>query len=214
VDVALYLPIIVVGAYFPGIARLWGRRRQLSGYLTWVSDRLILLAGIVACGGILFGEVVLRILGGDEYGGLGLIVALLMTALALMFMNLLFLEVLLAGRALAVRLLSYVAALIATFGVGLPLILILGAEGAAIGKLVTEVVLVLTAGWAVYSRSGWLPPLVPSALAIGGTLVATAVATTTGSLAVRIPVALVLAGIAAYVMIPRLRRTPEEEQPA
>jgi hypothetical protein len=137
-----------------------------------------------------------------------------MTALALMFMNLLFLEVLLAGRALAVRLLSYVAALIATFGVGLPLILILGAEGAAIGKLVTEVVLVLTAGWAVYSRSGWLPPLVPSALAIGGTLVATAVATTTGSLAVRIPVALVLAGIAAYVMIPRLRRTPEEEQPA
>ncbi len=206
VDVALYLPMIIVGAYFPGIARLWGRRTQLQGYLDWVSDRLILMAGVVAAGGILFGEAVLRALGGEQYGGLGVIVALLMTALAVMFINLLLLEILLAGRALRVRLLGYIAAMASTLFVGLPLIIAFGAEGAAVGKLVTEVVLVIVTAWAVHSRTGWLPPLLPSALAVGGALAAVAIAMATDDLVLRILGAAVLAAIGVAVMGSRLRR--------
>jgi O-antigen/teichoic acid export membrane protein len=175
-DVGIYAPLILVGAYFPAIARALGNKHALDDVLTRAGTRLLVIGGCVYVVGTLFGASALAVLGGSAYRNVGPVVGLLMAALALMFVNTLLLQTLLAGGWTKAQLMAYVAATAVAVVIGVPLILEFAAIGAAAATLLAEVAIVVVAGRMVASRSGWSPPAYVCMVVLAACAGATAVA--------------------------------------
>lgn len=201
VEIGIYVPMILVGAYFPAIARAHADRKAFGAALSTAFDNLLLLGVAAFAAGVVLAEEVLVVLGGPEYREAGTLLMIAAGALALMYPNGVLLQALLAAHLARHQLRAYAAASLCMLVVGVPLMLELEALGAAIASVVTELVVATAALMPLRRHTGWTPRRGPLLLAAGIAAVSLAIAAV-GPLAIR----LALAGLAAGFVGQRVLR--------
>lgn len=144
VDIAMYVQTIVIGAFFPRIARSWGDRAALRALLTDLGALLLALATIVFIAVVTLGPTIIELFGGQAYGDVTVLVTLLMAATAAMFLNRLLIQTLVAGGHAARQALCWIGGLVGAV-LAFPLSSLYAENGAGIAVLIGEVLILVIA---------------------------------------------------------------------
>jgi len=202
VDIAMYAQTIVIGAFFPRIARAWSDPAALRATLVQVGGLLLALATIAFITVVTLGPAVIELFGGDSYGDTTVLVVILMTVTALMFLNRLLIQTLIAGGFGGRQAVCWVGGLTGA-GLAFPLSALYAERGAGVAMLIGEV-LVLGIAAVQLRRLGALPrPPAPGprAIAFAAAAVAALVAAYLPDTA-RLPAGVVLTlGTAAVLLL-------------
>ncbi len=137
VDIAMYGQSIVIGAFFPRIARAWSDLASLRRLLSQIGGFLLALATIAFVSVVTLGPWVIEAFGGSSYGDITVLVAILMTATAVMFINRLLIQALIAGGYGARQVLCWMGGLTGA-ALAFPLSAFFGARGTGVAVLIGE----------------------------------------------------------------------------
>jgi O-antigen/teichoic acid export membrane protein len=179
VDVAMYVQVIVIGAFFPSMARAWESGEGPQARIEDVAALLVPAGTAIYVVVISLGPDVLALVSPERYPDLGTLLPLLLAATVVMYVNRLLLQALIAGGRGGAQLRCWLVAL-ATSLVAMPLgVVVAGAVGAAAATLVAELVLLGAAAHAlrdVLRRRPLLTGRRPAILLGGAALVTAAAA--------------------------------------
>lgn len=173
VDVAMYAQSIVINAFFPRLARAWSDPAAVALLIKEIGGFLLVLATIAFVSVVTLGPAVIDAFGGSAYGDITVLVAILMAATAVMFVNRLLIQALIAGRHGARQALCWVGGLTGA-ALAFPLTWLFAEWGAGVSVLIGELLILGIAAWLVRGL-GALPRLSRPGLD-GAALVAAAAA--------------------------------------
>ena len=206
VDIAMYAQAIVIGAFFPRIARAWSDPVALRALLREVSGFLLALAVIAFVTVVTLGPAVIEAFGGSSYGDITGLVSILMTVTAVMFVNRLLIQALIAGGFAgrqAVCWLGGVAGALLAF----PLSAFFAERGAGTAMLIGELLILAIAARQLGALGALPPPVMPGAgfvafvFFVGAALVAAVLPD-----AVRLPLGVAIALLTTAGFLVRVRR--------
>lgn len=144
VDIAMYAQSIVIGAFFPRIARAWSEPAALRSLLHEVGGFLLALATVAFIAVVTLGPAVIELFGGESYGDITVLVIILMTVTAVMFLNRLLIQALVAGGFAAKQAACWVGGLIGA-ALAFPLSALMAERGAGVAMLIGEVLILAIA---------------------------------------------------------------------
>ena len=144
VNIAMYAQSIVIGAFFPRIARAWADPAELRALLREVGGFLLALATIAFIAVVTLGPAVIELFGGESYGDITVLVVILMTVTAVMFVNRLLIQTLVAGGFAARQAACWTGGLIGA-ALAFPLSALMAERGAGLAMLIGEALILAIA---------------------------------------------------------------------
>ncbi len=145
VDIAMYAQTIVIGAFFPRLARAWSDPAALRALLVRVGGLLLGLATIAFVTVVTLGPAVIDLFGDGAYGDTTVLVAILMTVTAVMFVNRLLIQTLIAGGHGGRQAVCWVGGLTGA-ALAFPLSALFAERGAGVAMLIGELLILGIAG--------------------------------------------------------------------